>query len=220
LNYLPVRSAVTAAPIRRPGRRAQAKQLSREKILVSAKTLFAEKGYDGATIREIASAAGFSTGAVFTNFADKSDLFSEVIAVERRVLSEVMRAAAVGETAEERLLAMFEAGYHFALLDLPLLRNAISTSWSSELGAAMRGCLNRCSIVDLVSEVLNAATEREELARGSNVPLIAQMLWDCFLVNLLHAAFEDWNVEDLTARLRDQSRLILAAPLQKSAMWS
>ena len=56
---------------------------TREKILASAKTLFSEKGYEGATIRDIAAAAGMSTGAVFASFTDKSDLFNDIISADR-----------------------------------------------------------------------------------------------------------------------------------------
>jgi AcrR family transcriptional regulator len=58
-----------------PTRRALAKQQTRVKVLAAARRLFSEQGYEGATIRDIAAEAGMSTGAVFANFTDKSDLF-------------------------------------------------------------------------------------------------------------------------------------------------
>ena len=60
-------------------RRALAKQRTRRQLLDAAKRLFNERGYEAATVREIAAAAGLSTGAVFASFADKADLFGEVI---------------------------------------------------------------------------------------------------------------------------------------------
>ena len=69
-----------------PNRRAQAKLQTRQKVLVAARQMFAQQGYEGATIRDIATAAGMSTGAVFANFTDKSDLFCDIMA-DRAVLA-------------------------------------------------------------------------------------------------------------------------------------
>ena len=43
-------------------------------VLAAARQLFSESGYEGATIRDIAAAAGMSTGAVFANFTDKYEV--------------------------------------------------------------------------------------------------------------------------------------------------
>ena len=210
MNHLPLRSLSGIAQVRRPTQRALAKQRTREKILASAKSLFTEKGYEGATIRDIAAAAGMSTGAVFASFTDKSDLFNEIIGADRESLFEVMRAEAVGASAEEALNAMFDAGYRFTLADLPLMQATMSVSWSPELGAQIRGRLNRRPITELVSEVLASSIERGELPRTTNVPLISQMLWDCYLANFRHAAFEAWGLSELRTRLAEQIRVILA----------
>ena len=58
--------------VRMPTRRALAKQQTRAKVLAAARELFGAQGYEGATIRDIAAAAGMSTGAVFANFAARS----------------------------------------------------------------------------------------------------------------------------------------------------
>jgi AcrR family transcriptional regulator len=43
--------------------------------LAAAARVFARRGYDGASVVEIAEEAGYSHGAVYSNFADKEDLF-------------------------------------------------------------------------------------------------------------------------------------------------
>jgi AcrR family transcriptional regulator len=210
MNHLPLRSLAGIAQVRRPTQRALAKQRTREKILASAKSLFTEKGYEGATIRDIAAAAGMSTGAVFASFTDKSDLFNEIIGADRESLFEAMRAEAVGASAEEALNSMFDAGYRFTLADLPLLQATMSVSWSPDLGAQVRGRLNRRPITDLVVEILSHSIERGELSRNTNVAIISQMLWDCYLANFRHAAFEGWGLSELRERLAEQIRVILA----------
>jgi AcrR family transcriptional regulator len=48
---------------------------NRARILQAARKIFAQHGYHGATIGEIAAEAGLSNGAVYYNFANKEDLF-------------------------------------------------------------------------------------------------------------------------------------------------
>ena len=210
MNHIPLRSMVGIAQVRRPTQRALAKQRTREKILASAKNLFTEKGYEGATIRDIASAAGMSTGAVFASFTDKSDLFNEIIGADREALFEAMRLGADDLYGDAALMGLFEAGYRFTLEDLPLLQATISVSWSPNLGAQVRGRLNRRPITELIGHILSDSVSRGELSRGTNVSLIAQMLWDCYLNNFSHAAFEGWGLKDLRTRLQDQISIILA----------
>jgi AcrR family transcriptional regulator len=51
---------------------------TRERLLEAAESVFAEKGYDGAKISDIAEEAGVSVGAVYFRFKDKSALFSAI----------------------------------------------------------------------------------------------------------------------------------------------
>src|SRR6185312_12876765 len=122
-----------------PTRRALAKQQTRAKVLAAARRLFSEQGYEGATIRDIAAAAGMSTGAVFANFADKSDLFREIMLADMADLADAMReAASQGKDVEDAILKMFTAGYGFYQSQLPLARAAFSVGWSPQDGPALR----------------------------------------------------------------------------------
>jgi AcrR family transcriptional regulator len=216
MNHMPLRTLSGVAQVRRPTQRALAKQRTREKILASAKTLFTQKGYERATIRDIASEAGMSTGAVFASFTDKSDLFNEIIAADREAVLGVMLSATQHTGCESRkaaapiLLAMFTAGYAYHLNDLPLLQATVSVSWSPELGGQVRDRLERQPVTALVAEVLSAAIQRGELPPGADVSLLSQMLWDSYLTNFRHAAFDGWKLEDLTARAARQIDVILA----------
>lgn len=50
-----------------------------DKILECAKDEFMEKGYEGASMRTIAERAGYTTGMLYARFADKSQLFKELV---------------------------------------------------------------------------------------------------------------------------------------------
>jgi AcrR family transcriptional regulator len=51
------------------------RQLTRDHLLAAAAQVFAERGFHGATLDEVARVAGFSKGAVYSNFESKDDLF-------------------------------------------------------------------------------------------------------------------------------------------------
>jgi AcrR family transcriptional regulator len=66
----------------------------RSRLLAAAATVFAQRGFSGATIDEIAALAGFTKGAVYSNFASKDELFlalldTRVDALIQEILSEV-----------------------------------------------------------------------------------------------------------------------------------
>ena len=53
---------------------------TRVRLLEAAAAVFAEKGYDGAGVQEIARRAGLTTGAIYGRFTGKAELLREVIA--------------------------------------------------------------------------------------------------------------------------------------------
>ena len=60
--------------------RAEAKARTRELLLDAASEVFASKGLAGASVEEIAERAGFSIGALYSNFTGKEELFLELMA--------------------------------------------------------------------------------------------------------------------------------------------
>jgi TetR/AcrR family transcriptional regulator len=70
----------------KPGRRAirqqQRRELSRGQVLEAAEALFARKGFQETTVREVAELAEFSVGAVYSFFESKEEIFTQII--ERR----------------------------------------------------------------------------------------------------------------------------------------
>jgi AcrR family transcriptional regulator len=80
---------------RKTGRRPGSPQ-TREAIAAAARTLFAEYGYDRATIRKIATTARVDPALVVHFFGSKEDLFAEVMALPTAV-GEAMEQIAAGE---------------------------------------------------------------------------------------------------------------------------
>jgi AcrR family transcriptional regulator len=58
---------------------AEAKARTRELLLEAAARTFAAKGFAGASVDEIAQAAGYTVGALYSNFGSKERLFVELM---------------------------------------------------------------------------------------------------------------------------------------------
>jgi AcrR family transcriptional regulator len=59
--------------------RAERQARTRAELLSTAAGVFARRGYNGASVEEIAEEAGYSHGAVYSNFKGKADLFLAVL---------------------------------------------------------------------------------------------------------------------------------------------
>lgn len=58
--------------------RAERQARTRAELITTAAKVFARHGYNGASVEEIAEEAGYSHGAVYSNFNGKADLFLTV----------------------------------------------------------------------------------------------------------------------------------------------
>ncbi|MFP5320788.1 MAG: TetR/AcrR family transcriptional regulator [Acidimicrobiia bacterium] len=60
---------------------------TRDRLIEAAAAVFAEKGYDGAGVQEIARRAGFTTGAIYGRFRGKAELL--LAAIEAHTTNEL-----------------------------------------------------------------------------------------------------------------------------------
>lgn len=86
--------------------RKESHALTRERLVDTARTLFLSEGYNTTSLERVAAEAGFSKGAVYSNFATKHELGLAVIDVVHLAratsLAETVRGA---ETVDERIEA-------------------------------------------------------------------------------------------------------------------
>ncbi|MFI5258338.1 MAG: TetR/AcrR family transcriptional regulator [Candidatus Limnocylindrales bacterium] len=63
--------------------RQERRSQTRARLIDAAAAVFARRGFETATLDEVAAAAGYTKGAVYSNFASKTDLF--IALIERRI---------------------------------------------------------------------------------------------------------------------------------------
>lgn len=212
MNHIPMRMNSTAIRPQKMTRRAMAKQQTREKVLQAARELFIERGYEGATIRDIARAAGMSTGAVFASFADKTELFDAILSDDFAALQDPMQDAMVSAAnTRDALVGMFGAAYSAHSAQLPLIQAALAASWTRTPEAEKLRRETLRPIRSLVIQTLERGVERGELVARFDLRLVADMIWDLHLAGYRPAAFEGLSVENQTEKLAERIDVVLTA---------
>jgi AcrR family transcriptional regulator len=157
----------------RAGRVRMTGKERREQLLDVGRRLFAEKGFEGTSVEEIAAKAGVSKPVVYEHFGGKEGLYAVVVDRETRLLQERLTAAlSVGqgrELLEKAALALLDYietstdGFRILVRDSPV---AQSTGTFASL------------ISDVASQVEHILVE-QFAARGYDkklAPMYAQML--------------------------------------------
>jgi len=152
---------------RRSGRRP-GKQDTREAILAAAREVFAERGYDGASIRAIATSAGVDPALVHHYFGTKEQLFNATIRapIDPAELIPKLVGAGPVDSLGERLVTTFMSvwehpvsGPAFEALLRGAFANRISAKLIREFFAVQimrRAILNLGEVVDPATVPLRA----------------------------------------------------------------
>ena len=109
----------------------------RADLLRAAREVFAVRGYHGASIDDIASAAGVSKALIYEHFAGKKDLHASLLAEEAGELFGRLSAAAAGDDDEARLRAGIDAFLGFVEERRDAFRALLRDAADPELGDVM-----------------------------------------------------------------------------------
>lgn len=105
---------MTTAEIQDRTRRAEvARAARREEILAAARQVFAERGFRGTTIADIAEAANIALGTIYNYFPSKEDVFAALNQRLAEIISEAIThnvpAGSLEQTTRARISNVFEA---------------------------------------------------------------------------------------------------------------
>lgn len=106
--------------------RKEAQAETRRRVLDAAAEVFGERGYRAASLTDVADRAGYTIGAVYSNFASKDALFHELM--EGR-LRQVEAALAAASAAGERSMATIDERVESELDRLQAAEDAVPAGW-------------------------------------------------------------------------------------------
>ena len=116
----------------RPGSRAEQRRRTEARILDAATQVFFSAGYERATIRAVASAAGVDGGLVMHYFGSKQELFRRVI--DAASVPEINGAP--GQAAEQLLASLADRLANEPVASLTLLRSMLTNPEAASAASA------------------------------------------------------------------------------------
>lgn len=168
----------TDTPKPAPSRRERSKQEYLDRIKAAAEAVFIEKGFDDASIREIATRADVGVGTVFNYAADKRDLLFLVVnekleATNQRAYRDVPDTLPL----VEQILIVFRYYYLFYAENIEIGRYMLQES--TLFGAGEQGQRfqeHRLQIATQMTNLLRRAQDRGEIAEGEDPALVAELV--------------------------------------------
>jgi AcrR family transcriptional regulator len=111
--------------------RVESRQRTRQLLLDAAERLFVERGFHATSIEDIVEAAGFTRGALYSNFADKDDLFLTLL--ERRTEAQVAAYGATDLAPSSSRVAALQAWFDALTEEDRGLSLALAEFWPSAI---------------------------------------------------------------------------------------
>jgi AcrR family transcriptional regulator len=147
-------------------------EATRQRLVVSARTLFAERGYAGVGTEEIVQAAGVTRGALYHQFRDKADLFAAVAETVQAEIAHRIIAGAQTDGATDPMAALHAGVRRFLEVCAdPAVERIILLDAPAVLGwQAWRDLADRYGL-GLLEEALQAAIDAGAISAQPVVPL-------------------------------------------------
>ena len=176
------KTAHVAVEFEKPGVRALAKKASQDKIVMAARKLFTEHGYDTATLRQIAEAAGLGLTTLFNHIQDKRDLIYLIFDEEVTVAAErAMAAIRPWQPFVEQVLTI--SAFYFQMFSMqPVLsRILLSEVLQQTPGPHLeRHLVIRARMIESFEGLARTAQESGEIRREVDAKVIARSIQFAF----------------------------------------
>ncbi|WP_397401095.1 TetR/AcrR family transcriptional regulator [Phenylobacterium sp.] len=166
-------SIAFASPVR-----ASQKEATRQRVLAAARNLFNVQGYEGTTIRDIARDAGVAAGTVFTSFASKGEILSEVMDARSKFLSgELDRVLPhLRGSTLNRLQTMFGAHIQFEMQHPRLFLAHIAAAYDLAQTPGVRPFGQNAQLRSVLYDCLAKGVEDGDIAADANLDEIVALL--------------------------------------------
>lgn len=168
-------------PVRPRGRRPQGGPDTRELVLAAARELFAERGYERTTMREIARRAEVDPALIYHFFDNKDGLLSAVL-VPSEAARHLLASGVVDDPARAgvqfvaRVIGLWDSDADLRDQMVAMIR----TGLSHEAGAALIGNQQRFLVTSALGEVVSS--DRRELRLSLVIMHMAGLLVTRYLV--------------------------------------
>ena len=158
------------------------------RIKAAAHAEFRERGFVGATMREIAARADVATGTLFLYAPDKSNLLLWILNEDLDILTdEAFAKIPPGATLLDQLVALFTPRYKYwgadpelaiyALQEVMLMRN-VNNDPKSQIGHYHR---RRASLISRIATIVETHQAQKTVRTDESATLIATLIMNIYL---------------------------------------
>lgn len=194
-------------------RREQEKQTRRNYILSKARTLFAEKGYIGTSMSEIAEASEFAVGTLYTFFESKEQILANLFENHINKLHEVTETIRDNPelTPRQKIETGLEAVIRTAVDNLDFYRiywgHARGVEWGSntQVGEYIERATTRYH--GCIREVFEKAVEIEDIDPSLN-PDFLTFFFRMLVRSSARQTMLDENGMDIEASIRQAKKML------------
>lgn len=186
------------------------KEATRSRVLEAARELFDTQGYQGTTIREIARHAGVSVGSVFTSFASKGEVLSQVMEARLEGLyAELDRVVPhLRGSTVDRLRSIYAILFAFEEPRPKLFLSHIAAAYDWTLPPTARPYGRNQRIRELLRDTLLKGVELGEVDPRCDVAEYVELLIGAFAWTYQRVITEAADAKALTAVMDRQIALI------------
>ena len=164
------------------GRREQSKRERLHKLTFAARELFAELGYDAATLRQIAAKSGLGLGTLFNYINDKRDLIYLIFNEEMDALTlKALSAPKPWQTLSEKILSITELHYRLFAEEPTLSRILLSEILLQTPGLHLERYLSiRARTIKGMEDLVRGAQISGEIHSEESAEIIARSIFFTF----------------------------------------
>lgn len=192
------------------GARRSQKEATRQRVLDAARELFDTHGYQGTTVRSIAQTAGVAVGSVFTTFASKGEILSEVMQqrlapmyAELDRMAPHLRGATV-----DRIRTMFAIHFEFEARQPRLFLSHIAAVYDWTLPQAATPYGRNTRFRDLIAGILQSGIEQGDVRADVDLQEVIDLLVAAYAWTWRLAASNEADVKALIGVMDRQIGLI------------
>jgi AcrR family transcriptional regulator len=162
-------------------RRDLAREETRRKVLDAGATLFAQRGWEATTLRDVARAAGLSTGALFVSYANKAELFVEVVNADCDELVRKLDEAQTNDgSSADGILRLFAVIQRHYASKARLLEAVMTFIWRHDMRNEAARLVGLDYVRGRLRTLLRRGAEAGELVFPVGAPLTGDILLDVF----------------------------------------
>ncbi|MDB5423603.1 MAG: transcriptional regulator, TetR family [Phenylobacterium sp.] len=194
------------------GLRQSQKEATRNRVIVAARELFDLQGYQGTTIREIARHAGVSVGSVFTTFASKGEILSQVMQERLDLLyAELDRVLPhLRGSTSDRLRSMFAIHFAFEAQRTRLFLAHIAAAYDFTLPSGATPFGKNPRLQDIIGECLVKGVAEGDVDPAVDHQEIVDLLMSAYAWTFRLAVWDGADADAMTAVMDRQIGLIAA----------